>query len=1450
MEGETEDQKEDSEAFSPHAFVLWEKCIQQSIFVDLSEDESLHFSDLEGSFTVQLSQADSAASENSIHLSGNVELSLSDQGDSTGKSSCVSSQSERVVEGDLKTRGSVMHVSAQRPNTEQEQTILDGENPADTSDEDQEDLPYDGELGSQYINPKTKDSRNSVEHSQRSLYDCSDFPAMVKQVNIIKDPVQIAINTMSPACLTPKGESKVALIDSTKAAESISTHRSTVGQAPYPDITQLLLRHFSQDELLCSGRLIEAETLPEVSLLDSSVDESVRSRAPWCSRTCSPNRDIGASPQHSSTEGPSSKSGSQNLQDKDEERSVFRNPMRNLKDKNTGRKSPTASEENDRGCADESYNSDINYPENSDRSNSKSSSGSDLTNEKDQIDEEDEEDQLQIVPLIRTRSFSELKYGQGQVHFPLPDFSKVAPRVKVPKNNYGSVKPVSQSPAFLRAKSSPSMLGRSSALEVINRAMEDSIQPDRTYAFRDQDKQTKPSSGLVHHLQAEYDKLLTKYAEAENLIDQMRLGTKTKAPSDFKQEFDIGDQPETLCPGGSHFVSRLFSKTPSGQFTDEPNQQNHSKLPDNSTHSGLHYLTEGERMTCEFRDIISQFMQKVVEFKTCFTTNLITIEEQQMVFKSIMGAQDQLERRYISKKEEHRALEMQNYMGLARNMGQFDPERQVEGEIFRIGMQLEDIKDLIDRNVCEQKLSPPHSPLTLQPLCEEVSPGPPGPSPPPALPLKVLTLQDPGPCVSTGGYETDEEDATEVRGNDGLDVSGDVTPAESPLTSTGHSSVSLRLSQSSFERLDITNIDEDEEENTSFLSEGVAQKRGQEYFARQNSPDRLWTPESPDLECLAVEVSSSDVNTQSIKDQTPNSSQSIVSPETDSGFGSSDLSRPATGLSQPKRDTERFRLQSDGNSSPMSLSNSEGSCSNLQTTMHQPQHTGQRRPSLQIPVHLNGDIGDQRPSLKTPVHLNGDIGDQRPSLKTPVHLNGDIADQGPSLQTPVHLNGDIGDQRPSLQSPVHLTGDIGDQRPSLLTPVHQTGDIGDQRPAQLQFSGTAVDYWLTSTQLIPAEPTDSPSEHSPDRLLNPPHSVNMDTIKRDRPSHSVNMDTIQRDRPSHSVNMDTIQRDRPSHSVNMDTIQRDRPSHSCSCHSEAIQALQSEVSQLKRDLEEGLVQLPHLSQRIDQLTYRCRRPKPRSRTSHLNIAGSRQSLTHTRSKILDLISSDIDFSSSKDADSMKSDRSGIPLPFHSTPQGGRRGGSKPYSCFDRPWKPQGKTHFNTASEEICVMETSYSSPPALRLSHKNSRLRFPSATGDWDNVYSKGRHPLSILDKPLLQVNYGSSCSLPAGFKAREQQSVSHHRRRSTQSDSALLPSNVYFQRILPLAVSPLRAGGRAGRHRANQDEDINRTLDRAIEAARCMKRTTDRMAKSLSADLAKAALSRKLCALHPLTGS
>lgn len=58
--------------------------------------------------------------------------------------------------------------------------------------------------------------------------------------------------------------------------------------------------------------------------------------------------------------------------------------------------------------------------------------------------------------------------------------------------------------------------------------------------------------------------------------------------------------------------------------------------------------------------------------------------------------------------------------------------------------------------------------------------------------------------------------------------------------------------------------------------------------------------------------------------------------------------------------------------------------------------------------------------------------------------------------------------------------------------------------------------------------------------------------------------------------------------------------------SEAILALQTEVSRLKKDLEEGLVQLPHLAQRMDDLTTKYREERQERRSKIRTPTSSRQ----------------------------------------------------------------------------------------------------------------------------------------------------------------------------------------------------------------------------------------------------
>ncbi|XP_037837884.1 protein AKNAD1 isoform X2 [Kryptolebias marmoratus] len=1258
MEGDSEESSDDVPG-EDKPVVLWEKCIQQSIFVELSEDESLHLSDLESSLALHLSQAESAASEASIHLS---ELSVLDD---TSSESC-SVSSKNAVES--KAKSSAMYVSAQRPNTMQDEPPVkqETEDPGqNTSDEDQEDLPYDGDLESSYFNH----TASSVENSEGG---------------------HTAKGTPDPPCLPELLQKDTK----TKCDDSYEASKPTEGAPPCPvpaDFTHLLLRHFSEEELLQSGRLIEAETLPEVSLLES-VDDTVFSLAPAL--------------KSSAVQSSKSKSFNERCKTASENGSLEVKTERGINDFTPAGPEKSASSSGGSNQSSGDVSADVANQENA-----------------------EESDHVQRAPLVRARSFSEMKYGQGQVHYPLPDFSKVAPKVKIPKTPSGPVRPGPQCPYPVhRAQSSPGML------EVISRVLEDSIQPpEKPYVFKDSDKPTQPA--LVHHLQAEYDKLLTKYAEAENLIDQMRLGANPS--SEGMLSLERNDDDKQVEFGEESPVRNLVSHLPSSENLIQKEAETTHSTPVKeantvSSNQPEARLSDGERMTAELADVVTHFMQKVEDLRCNVSNVTVSTAEQQMMLRSMMEAQDQLERKYISKKEEHRALEMQNYMGLSRNTGAFDPDRLVEGDIFRIGMHLEDIKEMIDKNTYEQ-ISPPQSSSTptSTTLSLHAKPGPLSfdtPSPPPSLHEGSSAGFSSPRCETDVQKEEDKEEekeeASEVFGNEGLNQSSALINTDPADDGRNISLYRDSLGSSEGQRWKTAEDEEGhEEERSSVWSEGrdqshvlAANLRGETRSASEQKHQAADNPLNSNLDCdlgecvsLGVEVSCSshlprDSDIHSNPEPPVNTScvsQRIVSPETDSGFGSSYLNQSASGAFQPHLLSESVLSQSDG----LNGSDSEGSCSNLNTTIH-----------------------SALPSVRT-----------------------------------------------------RLCG------------------------------AAAVDLWVESTTKEPSIRPKGSEQKLPVQL-----------------QHHLS---------------------EPVLSTSMDTVDRSSPLNSCSCNSEAILALQTEVSRLKKDLEEGLVQLPHLAQRMDHLSskYREERQERRSKTSAHQISSSvvksisrgGNNLTSSQLKIQDWISSDMDPSKSKGTDSARGSCSEIMLEERDSPGGSLR------SLAGLGEKFQHKTPSNRGTVRSFTLKEEHDWTGERHVNQRPQAIK---------SFYSKDRWSLlstPSLQKPLLQVNYGSSCSLPASYKVWEPplQSVSWQRKASTQSDSALLPSNVLFQRTPSPVSPPPRTISKTNRRRGKKEEDMSRTLDQAIDVARCMKRTTDRMARRLSADLAKAQLHRKLYNMQPHGG-
>nr|XP_009666516.1 PREDICTED: AT-hook-containing transcription factor [Struthio camelus australis] len=95
-----------------------------------------------------------------------------------------------------------------------------------------------------------------------------------------------------------------------------------------------------------------------------------------------------------------------------------------------------------------------------------------------------------------------------------------------------------------------------------------------------------------------------------------------------------------------------------------------------------------------------KFQTQVESFEAWVRAGRSTPQEQLQRFRKLKDTQEALERAYLQAREENRRL--QQHPGAS---GEFDPDRTVEGEIFCLGMRLEELKDRLER-AAQSQLSP------------------------------------------------------------------------------------------------------------------------------------------------------------------------------------------------------------------------------------------------------------------------------------------------------------------------------------------------------------------------------------------------------------------------------------------------------------------------------------------------------------------------------------------------------------------------------------------------------------------------------------------------------------------------------------------------------------------------------------------------------------------------
>ncbi|XP_063792496.1 microtubule organization protein AKNA [Pseudophryne corroboree] len=315
-------------------------------------------------------------------------------------------------------------------------------------------------------------------------------------------------------------------------------------------------------------------------------------------------------------------------------------------------------------------------------------------------------------------------YGKGQLNYPLPDLSKVGPRVRFPRDEPGYQPPqprkvIKQTQGAPVIFKSPAEIVREVLLSSTEKTIQEPVAPP---SVPQEFKTPQQATQLVHQLQEDYHKLLTKYAEAENTIDRLRLGAKVHLYSDPAQpshsvqmgavfqgskvmEFTIPHiQTATLTPANGHHgvtggdtdVDSFPPAIPAGSPT-EPTHDNTSGL--------LPSLHPPEDVTSTLMSHLETLHQEVELFEELLHGGNLTPEEQQQAVRELRSSLDVLERRYLKAQEQYR--QEQRHNGTGHLPMELDPQRELGEVIFQLGVQLDELQERVHSSA----LSSPNSQL-------------------------------------------------------------------------------------------------------------------------------------------------------------------------------------------------------------------------------------------------------------------------------------------------------------------------------------------------------------------------------------------------------------------------------------------------------------------------------------------------------------------------------------------------------------------------------------------------------------------------------------------------------------------------------------------------------------------------------------------------------------------
>ncbi|XP_041430590.1 microtubule organization protein AKNA isoform X3 [Xenopus laevis] len=347
-------------------------------------------------------------------------------------------------------------------------------------------------------------------------------------------------------------------------------------------------------------------------------------------------------------------------------------------------------------------------------------------------------------PSMKPRKSSTVPiYGRGQLNYPLPDFSKVGPRVRFPRDE--SYCPPQPKRLDSKTQKSPSIFKSPAEIvhEVLMSSSEKPMQEHATQRTVPTEFQSpQQATDLVHQLQEDYHKLLTKYAEAENTIDRLRLGAKVNLYSDPpKPSHSI---PMGTVLQGSKVMEFAIPQAQRATFSSTndsdgvtvlgtgPQTQDHhaatpTDIPQAAPSPSSSPIHPSEETASTLSSHINELNQEVTLLEDLRRTGNLKLEEQQQALWELRGSLDVLERRYLRAREKDHSGHPHK-----STFQDLDPERALEGAIFQLGLQLDELQENVGDQINAQaeaehkaeSLSPLPVPFSVAPIPGVLTPYP------------------------------------------------------------------------------------------------------------------------------------------------------------------------------------------------------------------------------------------------------------------------------------------------------------------------------------------------------------------------------------------------------------------------------------------------------------------------------------------------------------------------------------------------------------------------------------------------------------------------------------------------------------------------------------------------------------------------------------------------------